>query len=280
MQFSLSKMNLSSKSLSLVFLAASCFATSSWAQDSDLIRWKGDTPCDNLFEMPVLRLPGGSPLTEILGTEDVQGKYQLSGGGVLTITIRKTLKVPVHGLRYSDAIADLHARRPLQDAISRKTSPGTVLADVKSLFGMRAIPYELEDGTGFALKPKSLWPKVTAKVRVADWQGYAGASPLDQRKWEGHSCESYHHELGHILVTAQILEAAEKEFLAMRAPTKEEINQSVKDFLVELSERIETRQQDYHDEIEAMGRSLSYSRPYMELPFSWLNQDDIDLAQP
>jgi len=269
---------------SLAFFGAASLSTPSLSQDigfpiwatesSDTVYWKGEAPCDNLFETPVPQLPGGSRLTQILGIDDVQGNYAMSGGGSLRVTFRQPQKMPVQGVSYSDAIADLFKRKPLQDSIARKTSKFVVLADVKSRIGMSGRPYKLEDGSGYGLKPKTIRPSLNAKVRVADWPGYAAASVSDQQKWDGHLCENSHHELGHILVAAQILEEAEPEMLGLRGATPEELSQEISNLLSEIGKRINARQEAYHDEIKSMGRALSDSRPYLELPFPWLATDN------
>lgn len=244
------------------------------------IRWQGDMPCGSLFDTPVPRLPNGSPLVQIFGTESIQSHYQLSGGGKIRVTLRQTEKIQVSGARYADAIKDLNSRRPFQDSISRKTSGYTVLADVRYQVGISASSYKLKDGSGYALKPNRIRPSVVAKVRVANWPGYENAAADDRRKWDGHLCESYHHELGHILVAAQIWEEAEPELLTLRGTSSEDVSQKLDVLLDDVGQRIEARQEQYHDEIDAMGHALSRSLPYLDLPFSWLKPEPIGFVQP
>lgn len=242
--------------------------------------WQGEESCADLFETPVPRLPGGSPLIEILGEDAVVGNYRLSGGSRLQITVYQPRKISVMGRNFEEAYRDLMTRRPLQDRIDRNTSNRVVLADVRY---MPAISGGLRKNKAQDLymgNPNTLILKVSARVRVAEWSAYAIASEADQNLWDRFQCESYHHELGHILVAAQILEEAEADFLAVEATNFDDFIAQRKALFDDLFERIKTRQQDYHDEIELMGPELSDSRPYMELPFTWLVDNSDESIYP
>ena len=233
--------------------------------------WAGQERCDTLFETPLPRLPGGSYLTKIFAEEAVQAHYALQQGGKVRLTVREVGKSFVDGETYYDAYDAVIKQKPLQDRIARKIESKVVLADVRTSIGSEFRPMKTEDGAAYIIRPQSLRLTLTAKVRVTDWRQYEVADARNQALWDKYLCVSYHHELGHILVTAQILEESEAEWLALKADTVEALGTKHQALMDEVGTRIEGRQQAYHDALDEMGPALGRSKPYMELPFSWLS---------
>ena len=249
---------------------ASCFGLSAHAQTAT--QWEGETKCAALFDTPPPVLPGGSYLTAIKGERSVQGHYLMQSGGKLRLTFREVGKVPIFGDTYDLAYADLKKRKPLQDSLSRKTDNHIVLADVKSLRGTGFKIGVSEDESRYFVKPGSLTFTVSSKIRVADWRGYEAADAASQAAWDRHQCRSYHHELGHILVTAQVLEDSRDELERLSAQSAEALKGKQDDLLKTMGERIKARQAAYHEFLETSpGGKLS--RPYMELALPWLLQN-------
>ncbi len=260
-------------------LAGYAWATPSYA-DNEAVYWQGQDKCDTLFDTPASMLPGGSYLTEILETDSggIRANYTLATGGKLRLTIPETELVNVDGLTYLAARKDLNTRRPLQTAFAREFDTHIVLADVNLTIGIGSV--RGKSVYGHKIRPQSLNLKLKAKVRVAVWSGYDTASEADQTLWDRRLCESYHHEFGHILVAAQVLEESQDQWLAIRGRTPEEFTEAKDNFLARLGESILARQDAYHDGIKTMGKVISHSRPYLDLPFSWLSGDSVEVTQP
>ena len=255
----------------VLFLYVLFSASSAFGYES--VYWEGEEKCDTLFASPISQLPGGSYLTQILGEDAVQAHYLMPQGGKLRLTVREVGRVTVSGDTYSQVYLDILKRKPLQDRLARKLESGTVLADVKTTMGVSFRPVKTDDGAAYMIAPQSLTMKLISKVRVTDWAEYNLADQYNQNAWDKHLCTSYHHELGHILVAAQVLEESETEWLALRVETLEALNEKHQSFVDEISERVRERQQAYHDALDEMGAKLGRSRPYMELPFPWLKND-------
>lgn len=230
--------------------------------------WLSEEKCDTLFDIPVPVLPGGSTLSDIVGNG--QAQYAGAEGGRVTITITDVKKMPFSGKDFDEAYKNLSSYSPLQDRIAHKVSDHAVLADVTQRFRRyyRLRPGPVE-GT-YIVHPNNLMFSILAKVRIADWTGYGAADARSQKLWDQHQCTSYHHELGHILVSAQLLEEALGEVLNLPPSPKEELFEKVDGIFNKTYDMIVERQQDYHDALADMGHVLGRSRPYMELPFDWL----------
>lgn len=235
--------------------------------------WNREEKCDRLFETPVPVLPGGSFLKKIMGEQEVQAHYALSQGGTLRLTITDVGRIPVSGSSYIEAYRDLFDKRPLQDSISRKADNHVVLADVKNRLALSYYPKKNDETGRYQIKADSLTLILTAKVRVTEWTEYSMASIEDQKKWDRLLCQSYHHELGHILVAAQILEEAEADLLNLNAESLEALQLEQKNLFDTIGQRNIDLQNDYHDALDMMGKSLGRSKPYLELPFAWLKRD-------
>jgi len=245
----------------------------------ETVYWQGSESCRTLFETPVPRLPAGSPLKEIIEFESVIGKYDLSQGGEIWINIRKPRKYYVEGETFSEAYSNLVTDRPLQDRVQRKATGSAMLASVQVFTSIRYRPVKDPDDGAYAIEPKSLSLRLNPKLRVADWAGFGQANEADRQLWDKLLCENYHHELGHILVAAQLTEEIEGELLALRAETVSDLQSLQGEVFSLVSERIRDRQTVYHEEIASMGPDVSHSRPYLELPFSWLSADsNLDIA--
>lgn len=243
--------------------------------------WQGEKKCDTLFETLIPSLPGGSYLTKILGDGKIHADYELNNGGVIRVKVRDVRKVPVNGLNFDSAYADLAMRKPLQDRLARRVESHVVLADVRTMVGssflMKKTTDEITDITTYRIRPQSLRLSLKANVRVADWADYALADGPSQKRWDRHQCTSYHHELGHILVAAQVLEESQTEWLDLQAPTKEDFSLLHDELMTDIQKRIQARQEAYHAALEEMGPAIGRSRPYMELKFDWLKQSPDSL---
>lgn len=278
-------------SIGKIFPVFSALAVLSCAQEAlaqvtlktvweESVYWQGEGSCKNLFKTPAPHLPAGSPLTEILEFESVIGKYDLSQGGDIWINIRKPRQYRVEGETFSDAFTNLITNRPLQDRVARSATGNAVLADVQVFKSIRYHPVKMSDGVTYAIKPDSLSLRLSPKLRVVAWTGYAQAEDADRQLWDRHLCENYHHELGHILVAAQLIEEAEDDLLALRAESIAELQELQRELFSGVSQQIRDRQDVYHEEIDEMGLEVSHSRPYLELPFSWLSPEMSVIEAP
>ena len=177
----------------------------------------------------------------------------------------------IFGRDYAAARKSLFERKPFQTAFQKAYDGHIVLADVKMSVYFGSISVKPNDEADYRLRPSALNFRLKANVRVAEWDQYSSASEADKQSWDRRACQSYHHEMGHILVAAQVIEEFNQAWLDLRAPTKEDMLDKRNALMETMNAAIKARQSEYHDEIETMGRELSYSRPYMELPFSWLS---------
>lgn len=253
-----------------LFLAGLTAANNLSAAEDPYLFWDGEGSCDALFETPVSRLPGGSYLTHQPDNNLASGHYALSGGGTLRLRIPEPYKISINGHNYEAAHKSLLTRQPFQTAYEKAYDDHIVLADVRITVGTGSVSVKPHGEADFRIRPSSLNFRLKANVRLAEWYQYGSASEADKRAWDRRSCQSYHHEMGHILVAAQVIEEFHQSWLDLRAPTKAAFAEKRDALTEQMGDAIMARQDAYHAEIETMGRALSYSRPYMELPFSWL----------
>ena len=255
------------RALATLFLAA-FLGTSAHAQTGGPgTAWVGEAQCEGLFDQLPVSLPGGAVMT---GRDGASTLYRLPEGGTLRIDGPAVERAPLFGATFADTQADLRARAPLDlrgDHVARR---GVVLAQVRSEYNGELSLYG--DGAGFGVSDGGAELLIQPTVYLASWDGYAAASPEDRARWDRALCEQSHHELGHILLAAQVMAEAEPGLSAIRSDTREGISQEVRDGLNGMMAAIRERQALYHGEIVAMGERVADSRPYLEQPFSWLGQ--------
>lgn len=237
--------------------------------------WQGDDNCEALFETPLQVLPGGSHLKENVQTENVQAdaleaQYIMANGITLKLTIQAVEEAPVTGSDFKTAYRNLFKQKPLQDSLARRVEEYTTLAEVNMLFTSSMYIESTLDGSPVTVDPEDITLTINAKIRIADWIEYEQAQPASQQAWDRHKCVSYHHEFGHILIAAQMFEDTQDEWSKLEASSIEAFDQTQKDFFSKLTTQINKRQDNYHDMLQDMGPALGESRPYLELPFPWL----------
>ena len=248
----------------LVFLL-----TSVETAQAQAVYWAKTENCETLLENPVRRIPGGFTLKEVIG-EDKLAIYELPNGGHLKIRFWEVDSLPVRGKTFDEAYKDLMVKRPLQDRVSRKVANEVVLANVTMKYRLGLRFTKTDDGLLYKIKPGTFSIFQTAKVKVIDWADYHQADLVSREKWDKLTCESYHHELGHVLVAAQILAESEAAWLDLRAEDQKAMSEKTDELFEQILERVRNRQKRYHEEIELMGPEVADARPYLELSFSWL----------
>lgn len=253
------------------FIGALIFTTQTASPQADrTVYWLGAESCDDVFETPVSSMPGGSKLTKIHHGPSIQAHYALSNGGTLRVSVRDIQKKYVQGRNFAEAFDNVFKQRPLQNQLERITEKYVVLADVRSMFGLVTPIRQNADTSEYYFVPNRLFLTVSSRIRIVEWDGYDQATPEDQILWDRFQCQSYHHELGHILISAQIFEESEPEWMMLRAQTKDELLDKREALFEEVSDRAAARQKIYHQTLDAWGPEMAKSKPYLELPFPWL----------
>lgn len=235
------------------------------AQD---VHWLGNEKCDNVLNEPIRSIPGGFPLKSVL--DNGQARYQLPDGGILRLRLWEAASVPVQGTNFQEAYKNLVEQKPLQDNVSGRGENDVVFALVESRYALD-LDYEHDNDLNlFQLKSGGYTVNMNSKVKIVKWAGYETADEESRRKWDKMSCENYHHELGHVLIGAQIFAEAEPMWMDLRGAGQEVISRKTDTLFETIMNRVRERQKNYHDEIKTMGPAMSDSRPYTELPFTWL----------
>lgn len=246
------------------------------AQSYKFVHWDSATPCTGLLKEAIPVLPGGSTLRQIYDGPTIQSHYDLRNGGKLRMSIRDVGTKYVDGDTFLDAYSKVFDKRPLEDSISRRVNSHVTLADINYRPGFNLRFKKHNDPESYEVRLSSLVLTLNSKIRVIAWRQYDTASTEDQLKWDKFACQSYHHELGHLLVAAQVYEDTQDRWSELSASTHEDINAQTDRLFSEIVEAIKDRQAKYHDEIDEMGPALASSRPYLDLPFTWLGQTQID----
>ena len=229
--------------------------------------WTGESNCESLFVRLPDTLPGGAEL-ETYWEEDRVHLYQLPEGGTLRIEGPQVMRESVMGADFQSARANLYREAPFGLRGRHGPGQGVVLAQVESEYhGEVSVT---GSAMGFAGERGSSELRITPVVHLADWDGYDAASEADQALWDKSVCSQSHHELGHILVAAQVMAEAEGALTEVASPTQTGISLAIRTQLEDMMSRIKRRQDRYHAEIDAMGWQFADSRPYVDLPFSWL----------
>ena len=235
--------------------------------------WLGDESCEAIFERLPDRLPGGARL-ESFSDMDRFHVYRLPGGGTLRIDGPEVVRETVTGDGFAAAQSDLFDRAPFGLRGRHGPGVGVVLAQVESIYNGEVSV--TGSPLGFAAEAGSAELHIAPVVHLADWSGYAFASPEDQALWDKALCSQAHHELGHILVAAQVMTEAEASLTQVANPTQTGISLAIRTALESMMSDIRQRQDLYHAEIKLLGWQVADSRPYVELPFSWLGGDALD----
>ncbi len=239
------------------------------AASAQEVFWQGEDSCGDLLDEPVAAIPGGFPLTTILSNG--QAHYRLPLGGTLRLRLWKAESVPVQGKDYAEAYKNLVTQKPLQDDVSGRAGGEVVFALVESRY-MLDLDYSHDPELSlFQLKKGGYTVNMNSKVKVIEWDGYKTADDASRRKWDKMTCESYHHELGHVLIGAQIFAEAEPLWMDLRGADEGMISWRTDDLFDRIMKSVRERQKKYHEEIDVMGRAVADSRPYVKLPFSWLD---------
>lgn len=251
-----------------LFLVAPTISASSSA-----VYWAGDENCGTLFQTPLDTLPGGALL---IGSDDENGmeaEYELRDGSRLVLRIEDPEASPIYGTSFNDAMVDLDKRKPLQVSETEFQTEGLVMASVKISKSYSYLPHVRRGQRYLSIKPGSMIIELEAEVRSVTWDGYETASATDKALWDKFQCRSYHHELGHILIDAQLFEETIYDWSRVRGQDLDDMAISARHVFDDIAYRISERHDDYHKAISDMGFELADSRPYLDLPFAWLNRD-------
>ncbi len=248
----------------MAWLISFTVMTSAHAQQ---VFWLGDESCEDLLEQTIPEIPGGFPFKFKMASGEAH--YQLPAGGSLQLRLSEAERVAVKGDTFSQAYRNLIAQRPLQDNVEQNVNQ-VVFASVETGYELDLDFTHNKDLSLFQIKPNGYNIVMNARFSVIDWTGYARADAVSRAKWDKMTCESYHHELGHVLIGAQLFAEAEPDWIALSGRDQADVRTRTDALFDYVMRRVRARQQKYHQEIQTMGSTLSDSRPYTELPFTWL----------
>lgn len=266
-RLSSAQMSIWNKSLAVTLLV--CLqAIFSYEASAQSVFWQGEKSCEDLLDEPISSIPGGFPLKTVMANG--QAHYRLPKGGTLKLRMSESDSVSIPGENFVQAHRNLVTQKPLQKDFSGRSNE-VVFALVQSSYQLDLDFTHDDDLSLFQLRPGGYNVVMNSKISVIDWAGYDAADDASRRQWDKMTCESYHHELGHILIGAQLFAEAESLWVDLRGEDQPRI-QSLTDELFDMTmQQVRQRQRRYHEQITTMGEELSYSKPYLELPFTWLD---------
>lgn len=230
--------------------------------------WKGATPCGAESFYPPLRFSGSEPRQD----ERYGFHYTLTSDVKIRYIRPVQNLVPLYGLDYEAVTKDIFKRRPILNAHSSNPGKVIILAKVSSKWSISNLDYIRAEGGGYRLNPKTLSFDLSPKITLGDWVSYSTARPDQKELWDRQHCESVHHEMGHVLVTLQILSEHSEMFLNLRASSQKALFAKVVEQQKRTVFAIKTRQGEYHKYIAANPKSLMDSKPYLEHDFPWLKK--------
>jgi hypothetical protein len=256
------------------------------------VHWQGSAPCQSALELDMQAMPLGSPRQPDLDWDPDLHVYEHASGVRIQIKPRSVKLNPVYGPTFADAALDVLTRRPLQMTGSNAWDRNVRLASIRPGMGMSHRPKATvikgkrrgwgkgrePDQTTYSISPNSFRVRFNPRISILNWADYDQASPEDQARWDRLICGHIHHEIGHLLVAAQLVEEHIPDLLPLSSDDKDELSELTSVWFKTLGEAIAARQDAYHDEIARMGPVIAESRPYLELDFPWLTAQENDLG--
>lgn len=181
--------------------------------------WKGTTPCGAESFHPPLSFSGSRERQD----ERYGFQYTLTSD-VKIRYFRPTQKhVPLYGLDFEADSKDIFKRRPILNAHSSNPGKIIILAQVASHWSISSLDYIRAEGGGYRLNPETFSFDLSPNVTLGNWVSYSTARPDQKKLWDRQYCESVHHEMGHILVTLQMLSEHSEAFLNLRASSRKSL---------------------------------------------------------
>jgi len=259
--------------------------------------WIAPTPCEtDIFDAP-LSLSGVSQRQKgPFLIDPIKTKFQRriinqpthlykSKSGVTLKYVRPVIEYyDVSGLRYKDAKKDIHKRKPIEtlrrarSEFSQKTKSGnktdkkTKTTIVGSILYPSRLSYTII-GSRDRYRLNKTQTVITAAyyIMLPRWKNYGAAALSEQEKWDDFFCKVANHELGHLRVSLD-LTAETLEGYAELPPAHsfDEMEEIVKTYRRKIYKRVRERQDAYHIYNGNGGRRGMRERPYVELPFPWL----------
>lgn len=271
--------------------------------------WIGDAPCSvNIFDAP-LSLSGlgvredGPILSEPITATDGQAiinqptfLYRSENGITLKLVQPVVDYYDVSGRRFRDAQNDIFDRKPLEkirqsvdeiptfqthdqdEDIARENIRVTRAADI---FSPSSLSYTV---SGSRERYRLLINKTVMTsaflVTLPRWENYGTAAQKDKAQWDDFFCNVAHHELGHLRVRLDILAETLDGYASLPpAQSSEEMKGVTIDYRKEISARVQDRQDAYHIYNGGGLRRGMTELPYAELPFPWLEKDDVTVQE-
>ncbi len=243
------------------------FARTGYAQPRLQPHWQGETPCGTDVFRPPAKLPDGS----LRQSDEGVYSYTLKSGVQIRYRMPKTKLVPVYGMDFEAVSKDFFKRRPIMNPYLNRPGQATVLAQVSPIWRTQYIDDRSDDGE-YQIDPKSLIFELSPELTLADWVSYNTAKPDQKKLWDRHFCSSAHHEMGHILVSLQLLAQEQKSYLKLKAPNRKTLRGKLIAEQERTSFLIAQRQSEYHAYIAARPNEVMRSKSYLEQGFPWLKQ--------
>ncbi len=266
--------------------------------------WIAPTPCEeDIFDAP-LSLSGLSPrqkgpfLTEPIKTKFQrriinQPTYLYKGRSGITLKYVKPVieYYDVSGLRYKDAQKDIHKRKTIEtlrrarsefpqeterENNANEKTKSTVVGSINYPYRLSYTMIGLRDHYG--LNPTETVMTTAYYIMLPRWKNYDTAASSEQKKWDDFFCKVANHELGHLRINLDLIAETLEGYAALPlARSFDEIEGIVKTYQKKVRKHIQDRQDAYHIYNGNGDRRGMRERPYMELPFPWLQSENTEI---
>lgn len=213
----------------------------------------------------------------------------------------------VYGQQYRDARKDIFTRRPLEilEKSENKIPTGVEkqiekrllernpkiinlevdleklrrkrVATLANISSPSSLSYQISGSRDrYRLDVKETVLTSSFLITLPRWIKYNQASERDQRKWDDLLCNAAHHELGHLRIRLDILAETLDGYADLPpAGSFKEMEEIVIAFRKDINARVEARQDAYHIYNGGGTRRGMVELPYEELPFPWLEEDEV-----
>jgi len=263
--------------------------------------WVGDSPCgEDIFSAP-LSLPGLGPRQDgpFLANPITAGDNQIivnqptflfkTESGVTLKLVQPVISYyDVSGRRFRDARKYIFDRQPLDsqrlagEEVRPETRRGRLrVATVAGILSPSSLSYTISGSRDrYRLVVNKTELTSAFLVTLPRWKNYGTASASDRSKWDDLLCNAAHHELGHLRIRLDILSETLDGYAGLPpAHSRAEMESLTVEFRKEISGRVQDRQEAYHVYNGGGTRRGMTELPYADLPFPWLETDDIPVQE-
>lgn len=237
------------------------------------VHWAGKAPCDAALDLYQPALPGGSVNVPDANARPGRHAYKTSSGALIVTMPAQVGVRDVDGQDFAELFRNIRSMRALHIPTVGKRFPLVRLAQIQTSMSMSVWPMPVSGDADAPVKanPDRTTIRLNPRIELIRWVGYDDAPSADRKLWDRARCEHIHHEIGHLLVTAQVIEEELPTLFTLRADDDDDLSIKRSDWFDAMSDKSSERQEQYHELIAEMGPEIADSAPYLELDFPWLN---------